>query len=305
MGEFLKSGGIEALSTFAWPAQLLKPEITVEDFSKADWILTGIDAAFIIAPALKGLTSAGLKMIYQTALNAGLDKWIAQQGRMVHDSFIRKWLSENPAVVEQATNNFLKRLAEKKGVQYAAEKAADDTVKDIAPKLLEGYKGTGLEKPAPIKLSLTDPETFIKARNQSKSLQFLTPYTADQLKDVQLFLSEDGKVGYALTKDKDLINVFNNSDVKGAAQEAVVQAIVNGTETLDCYDIYLVGYYSRFGFKEYKRIAWDDKYKPVDWDYTRYGKPDTVYMRYEGGTRDAEEIRRSFRASRAGTSTGE
>jgi hypothetical protein len=304
MGEFLKSGGIEALSQIAHPAQLLKPEVTLQDFNKWDWILTGIDAAFIIAPALKGLTSAGLKTIYQSALNAGLDRWIAQQGRMVPESFIRKWLSENPAVVEQATNNFLKRLAEKKGVQYAAEKAADDTIKDIAPKLLGEYKGTGLEKPAPIKLSLTDPETFIKARDQSKRIQFLTHYTTEQLKDVQLFLSEDSKIGYALTKDNDLINVFNNSDVKGAAQEAVIQAIVNGAETLDCYDGPLVAYYKRFGFREYKRDAWNDEYAPVDWNYKQYEKPDTVYMRYEGGTRDAEEIRRRFRTSGPRTSSG-
>jgi hypothetical protein len=112
-------------------------------------------------------------------------------------------------------------------------------------------------------------------------------------------------VGYALTKDKDLRNVFNNSDIRGAGQEAVVQAIVNGAETLDCYKGPLVEYYSRFGFKEYKRDAWNDEYAPVDWNYKQYEKPDTVYMRYEGGTRDAEEIRRRFRTSGPGTSPGE
>jgi hypothetical protein len=151
--------------------------------------------------------------------------------------------------------------------------------------------------PPPVKFTATDPETFISARNQSKRPQFIAPYAMEQLKDAQLFLSEDGKVGYALTSNKDLINLFNNSGIRGAAEEAVIQAIVNGAETLDCYDGFLVGYYTKLGFREYKRAAWDDEYAPANWNYERDGRPDVVFMRYEGKTRNADDIRKSLRVT--------
>jgi len=47
-------------------------------------------------------------------------------------------------------------------------------------------------------------------------------------------------------------------------------AIDAGAKTLDCFDLYLPGWYSKFGFKEYKREAnWTE------------GEPDVVYMRLE------------------------
>ncbi len=102
--------------------------------------------------------------------------------------------------------------------------------------------------------------------------------------------AEDGKVGYVLSPEKDLQNVFNNGGPKGAGQTAVIDAIVNGAETLDCFNGHLPRLYAKLGFKAYKALAWDDQYAPPGWDYETLGRPDVIFMRYDGGTRDPEEI---------------
>jgi hypothetical protein len=71
------------------------------------------------------------------------------------------------------------------------------------------------------------PEEFIEQRDKSTKAQFLSPYTADDLAGKELYMTGDG-VGYALTPEKDLVNVFNNSNRKGAGREAVVDAIGRG-----------------------------------------------------------------------------
>jgi len=143
-------------------------------------------------------------------------------------------------------------------------------------------------------------DQFMQARNRSKRLQYLTTYSADEMRErgFSLNLSADGGVGYALTPDKDLVNVFNNSGVPGAGDEAIINAIKDGAETLDCFDGFLVRHYKKFGFKTYKRDPWDDRFAPANWEYTRDGRPDIVYMRYEGDSRDPGDIRRRLQASR-------
>jgi len=95
---------------------------------------------------------------------------------------------------------------------------------------------------------------------------------------VSFYLSDNEKSGYGLTRDKDLINVFSAT---GAHQgpATVIDAIKNGAETLDCFDTNLPGFYRKFGFDEYKRVKWDDRYAPEGWNYERFGRPDIIFMR--------------------------
>ena len=58
----------------------------------------------------------------------------------------------------------------------------------------------------------------------------------------------------------------------------VGHAIKKGAQTLDCYAGKLPKYYKQFGFREYKRIPWEDKYAPPNWDYKKFGKPDIIFM---------------------------
>lgn len=109
---------------------------------------------------------------------------------------------------------------------------------------------------------------------------FLTPYTAEEYeeKGAVCYLSADKQSGYALTREYDLISVFS---LPGANQgkAAIKSAVANGAQTLDCIGDFLATLYSKFGFVEYDRLAWDDQYAPENWDYELRGRPDIVFMR--------------------------
>jgi hypothetical protein len=112
---------------------------------------------------------------------------------------------------------------------------------------------------------------------------FLGGYSEDDYKKMNTYLSTDGKTGFAIKEDGDLVSVFNNGGVKGAGKVAIKTAIQQGASKLDCFDGFLPGYYSSFGFKEKERMKkermkWDDQYAPPNWDYQNYNRPDVVFM---------------------------
>jgi len=123
---------------------------------------------------------------------------------------------------------------------------------------------------------------FIRNRDRlPKHLKaFVTPHSAKDYRRLgaEVYMTRDGLAGYAITRDRDLISVFSLPGARRGA-EVVADAIERGARSLDCIDGKLPEFYNRFGFKEYDRIAWDDKYAPKDWDYDRFGRPDIVYMR--------------------------
>jgi hypothetical protein len=187
-----------------------------------------------------------------------------------------------------------------KNVQAGLKQIAVGSVKGPVAFATAAGGGKGIPK----NFVKTNPLEFIKARNLSTRQEFLTPYSAEDLAKFDLYLSEYGKVGYAITPEKDLVNVFNNSGVKGVGAQAVAKAIESGVETLDCFDKYLPAYYKRFGFEEYKRVPWDNQYAPPNWNYEKYETPDIIYMRYQGGTRNANDIFRRFESAGSRTTTG-
>jgi len=140
---------------------------------------------------------------------------------------------------------------------------------------------------------------FIKQRDKLPSdlKSFVTSYTEKEYKEMgaKVFLSADGKSGYALTKEKDLILVFSHPGAK-QGKLAIMDAIKNGAKTLDCFDakqFNLPTLYGKFGFKEYKRLKWNTKYTPDGWDYKKYDNPDVVMMRKQakGVAAKAKEVK--------------
>ncbi len=135
------------------------------------------------------------------------------------------------------------------------------------------------------------PREFVKARNQSKRMTFLSEVSADDLKDHSLYLAHGGKVGYALDKHGDLQNVFNNGGPQGAGKLAVVDAVKRGALTLDCFNKTLPEIYAQCGFKETGRIKFNPEFAPQGWDYERDDMPDIIFMAYQGGDRGTLESR--------------
>lgn len=187
-------------------------------------------------------------------------------------------------------------------------KAATGGVRSLipksAPRAVTPAKGLMTEAAPEVASGLraATPEEFVLARDKGTRGAWLTPYAPDEIKakGFKTFMADEG-VGYALTPDGDLVNVFNNSTRKGAGQDAVVHAISQGAKTLDALDGFLPDYYSKFGFKLTKRVKWDDNYAPQGWDYAKQGRPDIVYMEYPGSlSREPGEVAARFRAARSG-----
>lgn len=148
------------------------------------------------------------------------------------------------------------------------------------------------------------PKKFLETIKGNKRTPFLSPKTEADLAGHQLYVTDDG-VGYALSPDGDLQNVFNNSGKPGAGKEAVKHAIQNGAKTLDAFDGHLPEYYNNFGFKLRSASKFDKMYAPEGWDYATHGTPDVIYMEYpEHLARDANSVAKRFEVARSARSEG-
>ncbi|MFM1846959.1 MAG: hypothetical protein RL417_433 [Pseudomonadota bacterium] len=112
---------------------------------------------------------------------------------------------------------------------------------------------------------------------------FLTPWSVEEYAQagVRLFLHHTLRAGYGL-HDGELISVFSLPGA-GLGREVVLDAIERGAVRLDCLVPHekLRTFYESCGFIETKRLQWDDRYAPVDWNYERFGKPDLIFMELE------------------------
>jgi superkiller protein 3 len=70
--------------------------------------------------------------------------------------------------------------------------------------------------------------------------------------------------------------------IEDAAKLVLKEAIKNGGNKVKCFDGFLPSYYKQFGFKEVRRVKWDDQLAPENWNYDKDGRPDVVYMELGG-----------------------
>jgi hypothetical protein len=133
---------------------------------------------------------------------------------------------------------------------------------------------------------VTDPKVFEAAKSANSRAWNLSPHSAEEFAASKAFLSPDGKTGYMLSPEGDIQNLFNNGGPPKAGQAAFLHAIENGGKTLDAYagdGNFLPKLYAKFGFKPTEAMKFADEYAPAGWDYTADGRPDIIFMRYEGG----------------------
>lgn len=119
---------------------------------------------------------------------------------------------------------------------------------------------------------------------------FLTPYSLESYEEggVHLYLHRSMKGGYGL-KDGELISVFSLPG-EHLGRELILDAVARGATHLDCLGAneFLPRLYASCGFQEVSRLQWDDAYAPSDWDYSRFGRPDVVFMRLESSAEATE-----------------
>jgi hypothetical protein len=150
----------------------------------------------------------------------------------------------------------------------------------------DGQSGSGLTYDKTV-----SPEKFIAARDASDRSGFLSPLAPEDLKDSKLFLTEDGKIGGALSPDGDMGNLFNNGGPKGKAAEVLLDMIAAGGTHADCFDGYLPQLYANFGLTETGRMTFNREFAPPNWDYKTYGTPDVVFLGLKKDAGTPDEIR--------------
>ena len=113
----------------------------------------------------------------------------------------------------------------------------------------------------------TTPDEFLDSVNSSKRIEFLTPYSIEELSTLKLFKLEGYNIGFALKEDGDIILVHNNERVGGIGKLIMSKAIEFGGSKLDHYDGFLTGFYRSLGFKLDENEFFLDEYAPDTWKF--------------------------------------
>ena len=115
----------------------------------------------------------------------------------------------------------------------------------------------------------------LKVNARSENLE---RYSDKEYDNFKVYLDFIGTVGFAITPGKELINLFNNSGIKGAGAHAFRTAIKLGATRLNCFDGPLVKLYESFGFIETSRFPFNRTFAPDGWNYETMETPDVVFM---------------------------
>jgi len=114
---------------------------------------------------------------------------------------------------------------------------------------------------------------------------FVEVHDKEFYKNCKTFLKPNGKAGIAIEPNGNIVSVFNNDTERGWTKTALIFALQNGGNHLDCYnDIKqsLPILYSRYGFIPVAKIKFIDKFAPKGWNYELWGRPDIVFMVHNG-----------------------
>lgn len=113
-------------------------------------------------------------------------------------------------------------------------------------------------------------ESFVKSLYSGKRSGFLSYYNLNEFMQMNIFLVEGAKAGFAIKQDGDIVSVHNNSDMKGLASLFLETAKKNGGTKLDHFDGFLSGLYRKHGFTDvYEVYQWDEQYKPDTWNFDK------------------------------------
>ena len=145
-------------------------------------------------------------------------------------------------------------------------------------------------------VEMNDAEThpFYDAIGEAKQANpygaFVTQHETAEYDGMKKYLSADGGVGVAVTDDGNIVSVFKNPSVntgKGAVSSILFTALENGGKKLDNFNSKkLSELYLQHGFVPVARIAFNDDYKPDDWNYKRDGRPDILFWVHNGDSAD-------------------
>ena len=129
-----------------------------------------------------------------------------------------------------------------------------------------------------MKFIKTDAKEFNRQLLFSKRLEFLILYIIKELDSCELYIATGGGVGFGLTPEGDIFNLFNNTGKKFCGSEALDFAKTKGGRKVFCFDGFLTRYYEKHGFRVITRVKWLKNLAPDNWNYEKYGKPDIIWL---------------------------
>jgi len=137
-----------------------------------------------------------------------------------------------------------------------------------------------------ITINQVSAEEFYNAINKAtrgklrKYKGFLSPFTLDDYKTMECYLTSTKDAGYCITPEKELVSVFNASPTKGVGASLVRHAIEHGAKFLTAFHGFLPNLYRKFHFTEKERYKFDPKLAPKHWHEEEFGQPDVIFMEH-------------------------
>ncbi len=149
-------------------------------------------------------------------------------------------------------------------------------------------------RPAEVTIHPATPKQFASAFAaafaNSEYKNHVTHYTEDQLSQMKLFISSDGKAGVAVHDHGDGriegTALFNRGSEPGMGTRLLKHAIEHGgVNYCECYGEVLRAKYEKCGFEVETKSPFNPEYAAPDWDYNKFPAATTPYytMRLKKG----------------------
>jgi hypothetical protein len=142
-------------------------------------------------------------------------------------------------------------------------------------------------------LEPADPEEFTQAveefaENNPDLAPMLTMHDPEEMEDYDVFLSEEGNAGVAVSPDGDIQNVISAEGASVDGDQVMEAAIEAGGKTLDCYDGFLTDFYESHGFDVTGTMDFNPEFAPEGWDENPHleNQPDVMFMAHEAEGED-------------------
>lgn len=154
----------------------------------------------------------------------------------------------------------------------------------ISKELKKAFSDKGVE---PVPLKKVKAKKFYKIIGQAKRTNkfgaYVSQYSVKEYQEMSyLLLTLDEKAGIAITKDNDIVSVFNSGKKRGVLKTLLPVAIDLGGNKLDNYDGKLSALYELYGFEPVSMVKFNCHFAPDDWNYERDGMPDIVFWKHNG-----------------------
>jgi hypothetical protein len=112
---------------------------------------------------------------------------------------------------------------------------------------------------------------------------FLARYQLVDFQRMRCFLVEHDRVGGAIKvvgEHHEAASLFNRNGSRGAGLRMLSHLTAQGADRLDCIGDVLCRLYERAGYRVIETIPWNDRFRPITWEYDLYGRPDIYVMEY-------------------------